>query len=54
MPQLTRVRFCNIGHPHARIDDLTLPFHDSDGYATHSTVWRQNDADFAPPLADMP
>ncbi len=42
MPQLTRIRLCNIGHSHARIDDLTFRLHDNDGRATHSAIWLRN------------
>src|SRR5579859_1588797 len=42
MPQLSRIRLCNIGHAHARIDDLTLELHDADGHPTHSTIWLRN------------
>jgi hypothetical protein len=42
MPQLCRVRLCNIGHVHARIDDLILSLHDAEGQPTHSTIWLRN------------
>lgn len=42
MPRLSRLRFVSIGHPQARMDDLTLDFRDRDGRATDSTLWLRN------------
>ena len=42
MPQLSRLRFCNVGHNRARMDNLILNFQDKEGWATHSTLWLRN------------
>lgn len=42
MPQLSRLRFCNVGPDRARMDNLILKFRDDEGWATHSTVWLRN------------
>ncbi|MCB0193658.1 MAG: hypothetical protein KDJ65_17045 [Anaerolineae bacterium] len=42
MPQLTRLRFVNIGHQNARMDDLILNFCDKDFYASDSILWLRN------------
>src|SRR5581483_11258662 len=43
MPQLLRLRFCNIGPRRARMDDLTLSMEDiTTGRATHSAIWLRN------------
>lgn len=43
MPQLLRLRFCNIGPRRARMDDLTLSMEDiTTGQATHSAIWLRN------------
>src|SRR5947199_7156073 len=42
MPQLTRIRLCNIGNELARIDDLVLPLHDVEGKAANTTIWLRN------------
>ena len=42
MARLARLRFVCIGHPDARIDDLTLDFRDGEGRATDSTLWLRN------------
>jgi hypothetical protein len=42
MPQLTRIRFCHVGHNRARMDDLILDFRDRDGGALHSVLWLRN------------
>lgn len=42
MPRLARLRFVSIGHPQARMDDLTLDFRDAAGEPTDSTLWLRN------------
>ncbi len=42
MPQLTRLRLCCIGPAMARIDDMTLSFHDATGQPVNSTLWLRN------------
>ena len=42
MPRLTRLRFVNIGHENARMDDLTLNFCDEAGSPIDSTLWLRN------------
>lgn len=42
MPQLTRLRFVNVGHDNARMDDLTVPLCDAEGRALDSTLWLRN------------
>ncbi len=43
MPQLLRLRFCNVGPRRARMEDLTLSMEDIEtGQATHSAIWLRN------------
>lgn len=42
MPRLTRIRYVNIGHPKARMDDLVLKLCDAEGRPTDSTIWLDN------------
>ncbi|MDX9723377.1 MAG: hypothetical protein RBU37_21695 [Myxococcota bacterium] len=42
MPKLARLRFVSIGHPNARMQDVTLDFCDQDGCPTDSTLWLRN------------
>ncbi len=43
MPQLLRLRFCNVGPRRARVEDLTLSMeHVATGQATHSAIWLRN------------
>ena len=42
MPRLMRLRYVSVGHPLARMNDLTLDFRDPDGLPTDSTVWLRN------------
>jgi hypothetical protein len=43
MPQLLRLRFCNVGPPRARMEDLTISLVDIvTGQATHSAIWLRN------------
>jgi|GEM_PF-1096001 len=42
MPRLARLRYVSIGHPNARLEDLTLDLRDGEGRATDSTLWLRN------------
>ncbi|MBQ9815868.1 MAG: hypothetical protein IJM59_00140 [Proteobacteria bacterium] len=42
MPKLTRLRFVSIGHPNARMQDLTLNLSDQAGMPSDSTIWLRN------------
>ena len=42
MPKLTRLRFVSIGHPSARMQDLTLNLSDQSGMPSDSTIWLRN------------
>ena len=42
MPELARLRYASVGHPNARMDDLTLDFLDAQGKPTDSTIWLRN------------
>ena len=42
MPRLLRLRMVSVGHPNARMQDLTLDFRDPDGRPTDSTIWLRN------------
>ena len=42
MPRLARLRYVSIGHPNARLEDLTLDLRDAGGRATDSTLWLRN------------
>lgn len=42
MPRLSRLRFVSVGHPQARLDDVTLDFRAPEGRATDSTIWLRN------------
>ena len=42
MPKLTRLRFVSIGHPSARMQDLTLNLLDQSGMPSDSTIWLRN------------
>src|SRR5579859_6696990 len=43
MPQLLRLRFCNVGPQRARMEDLTISLTDIvTGQATHSAIWLRN------------
>ena len=42
MPKLTRLRFVSIGHPNARMQDLTLNLCDQSGVPSDSTIWLRN------------
>ncbi|MGH7635387.1 MAG: hypothetical protein ACRENC_16750, partial [Gemmatimonadaceae bacterium] len=42
MARLTRLRIVNLGHPQARMDDLTLNFLDAQQTGTDSTIWLRN------------
>lgn len=42
MPKLARLRFISIGHPNARMQDLTLNLSDQSGMPTDSTIWLRN------------
>jgi hypothetical protein len=42
MPQVSRIRFSNIGHPKARMDELVLDLTDRDAVPTNSTLWLRN------------
>ncbi len=43
MPQLLRLRFCNVGPARARMEDLTISLADIvTGQATHSAIWLRN------------
>lgn len=42
MPKLARVRFVSIGHPNARMQDLTLNLSDQAGVPSDSTIWLRN------------
>jgi hypothetical protein len=42
MPRLLRLRLVSVGHPQARMEDLTLDFRDPNGGATDSTLWLRN------------
>lgn len=42
MPKLARLRFVSIGHPNARMQDLTLNLSDLSGMPSDSTIWLRN------------
>ncbi len=42
MPKLTRLRFVSIGHPNARMQDLTINLSDQAGQPSDSTIWLRN------------
>ena len=42
MPKLGRLRFVSIGHPNARMQDLTLNLSDLSGLPSDSTIWLRN------------
>ena len=42
MPKLARLRFVSIGHPNARMQDLTLNLTDQSGVPSDSTIWLRN------------
>jgi hypothetical protein len=42
MPQLTRIRFVNLGHANARVEDLTIPLQDKAGRSADSILWLRN------------
>jgi hypothetical protein len=42
MPHLTRLRFVNVGHVNARMDDVTLHCCDATGQAVDTTFWLRN------------
>lgn len=42
MPKLARLRFISIGHPNARMQDLTLNLSDQSGMPSDSTIWLRN------------
>lgn len=42
MPKLARLRFVSIGHPNARMQDLTLNLSDQAGMPSDSTIWLRN------------
>lgn len=43
MPKLLRLRFCNVGPPRARMEDLIISLTDVvTGQATHSAIWLRN------------
>ncbi|MBQ9395465.1 MAG: hypothetical protein IJU23_08105 [Proteobacteria bacterium] len=42
MPKLARLRFISIGHPNARMQDLTLNLSDQAGIPSDSTIWLRN------------
>lgn len=42
MPKLARLRFVSIGHPNARMQDLTLNMSDLSGMPSDSTIWLRN------------
>ena len=42
MPKLSRLRFVSIGHPNARMQDLTLNLNDQSGIPSDSTIWLRN------------
>ncbi len=42
MPKITRLRFVSIGHPNARMQDLTLNLCDQSGMPSDSTIWLRN------------
>ncbi|MBZ9752401.1 hypothetical protein K7W42_16250 [Deinococcus sp. HMF7604] len=42
MPRLTKLRLINVGHPKARFDDVTIPFHDQSRRPIDSTLWLRN------------
>ncbi|MBZ9712470.1 coiled-coil domain-containing protein [Deinococcus multiflagellatus] len=42
MPQLTKLRLVNVGHPKARFDDVTIPLHDPAGRGVDTTLWLRN------------
>ena len=42
MPKLARLRFVSIGHPNARMQDLTLNLCDQAGMPSDSTIWLRN------------
>ncbi|MBO5752509.1 MAG: hypothetical protein J6S69_02295 [Proteobacteria bacterium] len=42
MPKLSRLRFISIGHPNARMQDLTLNLSDPSGMPSDSTLWLRN------------
>ena len=42
MPKLARLRFVSIGHPNARLPDITLDLRDEAHRATDSTLWLRN------------
>jgi hypothetical protein len=42
MPRLTRLRFVNIGHPYARMEDLTLNLCNEANHPVDSTLWLRN------------
>jgi hypothetical protein len=42
MPRLTRLRFVNVGHVNARMEDLTLECCDKNGHAIDTTLWLRN------------
>lgn len=42
MPQIRRIRFVSLGHDKARMDDLILEMHDSEGRSTDTALWLDN------------